>query len=323
MFSSNRHGSCLNLETSNLKLLLAGHGYLGREIARVFRRAGWDVCALSRTAAEHPPHGCGAPPSSDNDAPCGVLTEISCDLGEPSEVAALTRSAPRPDFIIHCASSSRGGPDEYRRVFLAGCRNLTNTFPGVPLLFTSSTSVYAQTDGSPVDEQSPADPDRETGRLLLETERLVLDHHGIIVRLAGIYGPGRSVILEKFLAGRALIEDDGQRFLNQIHRDDAARAIHHLVSRGDNRSAAEMDAVNFHSSLFNLADSRPLTQLECYTALAEIFARPLPPRGPRDPGRKRGWTHKQVSNAKLRATGWEPRFPCFLDAVPIIAPTIG
>ena len=277
-------------------LLLCGHGYLGQAVSRDFRAAGWDVTALSR--------------SGDDDS-------LACDLSSADDVAGLKVE---PDFIVHCASSGRGGADAYRSVYLDGCRHLSDRFPGAPLLFTSSTSVYAQTDGSVVTEESPAIPDRETGSILRETEDLVLSNGGIITRLSGIYGPGRSVILKKFLAGESVIEEDGRRFLNQIHRDDAAAAILHLArlqSAIGNRQSAFGN-----QQLFNLSDSRPRSQLETYQSLCETFHRPLPPAGPRDPDRKRGWTHKQVSNRKLRATGWEPRFPCFLDAVTSIIPTL-
>ena len=147
------------------------------------------------------------------------------------------------------------------------------------------------------------------GVCLLEAESITLDAGGIVARLSGIYGPGRSVILKKFLSGEAVIEEDGRRFLNQIHRDDAARAIFHL-------------ATTRATGVFNVSDSTPLSQLACYQALSEIFSRPLPPGGPRDLNRKRGWTHKQVSNAKLRATGWQPEFPSFLDAAGSIAATL-
>lgn len=271
-------------------LLLCGHGYLGQAISRDFILNGWAVRAISR----------GGNPDSEP-------KELACDISSPKEVAALEELA--PDFIVHCAASGRGGPDVYRAVYFEGCRNLLQTFPNTPLLFTSSTSVYAQTDGSEVTEGSPAEPDRETGKILRETEELVLSHGGIITRLSGIYGPHRSVILKKFLAGEAMIEEDGRRYLNQIHRDDAASAILHLAT---SRPAG---------SLFNVSDSHPLSQLECYQALAEIFALPLPPSGPRDPDRKRGWTHKRVSNAKLQATGWQPKFPSFLGAATSIAKT--
>ena len=269
-----------------MKLLLIGHGYLGRALARVFREAAWDVIPVSRSGDD----GC-----------------LACDVGD----LAAVRQLPAADFIVHCAASGHGGPPAYRHVYVDGCRNLIENFPGVPVLFTSSTSVYAQTDGSVVTEDSPTVPERETGRLLLEAECIVLAAGGVVARLAGIYGPGRSVILQKFLAAEAVIEEDGRRFLNQIHRDDAARAILHFATLPAARGG-----------VFNVSDSTPLSQLACHQELCRIFSRPLPPTGPRDPNRKRGWTHKQVSNEKLRATGWQPQFPSFLAAAPAIAATL-
>jgi hypothetical protein len=48
----------------------------------------------------------------------------------------------------------------------------------------------------------------------------------------------------------------------------------------------------------------------------------MPPSGPRDLNRKRGWTHKQVSNEKLRMRGWEPQYPAFTDAAEAIASSL-
>lgn len=230
---------------------------------------------------------------------------LACDVSVREEVAGL----PRCDAMVHCAASGWGGEEAYRAVYRDGCLNLVESFPGVPLVFTSSTSVYGQVDGSLVDEESPAEPDRETGRLLREAEEIVLRSGGAVARLAGIYGPGRSVMVKKFWEGTAVIEEDGRRYLNQIHRDDAAAAVVCMVE-------------GRLTGLYCVADSQPLTQRECYMALAEKFGKPLPPSGPRDMGRKRGWTHKRVSNAKLRAAGWELRYPCFLDAVDAVLPTL-
>jgi nucleoside-diphosphate-sugar epimerase len=181
-------------------------------------------------------------------------------------------------------------------------RNLLDALgPKLPL-FTSSTSVYAQTDGSLVTEESPADPSRETGLLLRETEELVLSHGGIVTRLAGIYGRGRSVLLKKFFTGEAVIEGDGRRWVNQIHRDDIASALHVLIRRG-------------MPGIYNVSDNTPMTQREIYEWLATRHGMPLPPSGPIDPNRKRGWTSKRVSNLKLRAFDWAPKFPSFFDAV--------
>lgn len=270
-----------------MNLLLIGHGYLGQAITREFRDHGWNVTPVSLSGGDG---------------------SIACDVGDREAVERL----PAADFIVHCAASGRGGAEAYQRVYVDGCRHLVDTFAGIPLLFTSSTSVYAQIDGCIVMENSPAIPDRETGSLLLEAEQVTLHAGGIVTRLSGIYGPGRSVILKKFLSGTAVIEEDGRRFLNQIHRDDAARAIFHLAS---------MRPVPC-GEIFNLSDSTPLSQHACYEKLGELFPRPMPPAGPRDLNRKRGWTHKQVSNEKLRNTGWQPQFPSFIAAAVSIAPTL-
>ncbi|MEI6606791.1 MAG: NAD-dependent epimerase/dehydratase family protein [Verrucomicrobiota bacterium] len=273
-----------------MHLLLIGHGYLGQALTQRFRENGWHVTAVSLSGGDD---------------------TLACDVAEAQAVAALGQVA-SPDLIIHCAASGRGGAEAYQRVYVGGCRNLLDTFPGVPLVFTSSSSVYAQTDGSVVTEDSPTLPERDTGLMLLEAERLTRGGGGLVLRLAGIYGPGRSVILRKFLTGEAVMEDDGERFLNQIHRDDAVCAIHQLAA----------DISKHRGKVYNLSDATPLTQRACYQHLSVIFHRPLPLSVPRDLARKRGWTHKQVSSAKLQACGWQPLFPSFLDAAAAIAPTL-
>ncbi len=65
--------------------------------------------------------------------------------------------------------------------------------------------------------------------------------------------------------------------------------------------------------IYNVADSSPLHQGDCYQALAQIFERPIPPKGPSPENCKRAWSQERVSNEKLRSTGWEPRYPSFLD----------
>jgi nucleoside-diphosphate-sugar epimerase len=192
----------------------------------------------------------------------------------------------------------------YRRVYLDGARNLLETFPGSKLLFTSSTSVYAQRDGSLVTEESETKPMRETSRLLLETESLVRASGGIVARLAGIYGPGRSALLGKFLAGTAIIDPENDRFVNQVHRDDIAAALFLLLSR-------EVEI----AQIYNVVDDQPILQSECYRWLAQRLNRPLPLIGRSIQERKRGDSNKRVSNAKLRALGWTARYPTFPEAM--------
>lgn len=261
-------------------LLIAGAGFLGSEIARL-AVPNFRVSTLTKSGGD------GA---------------LACDLSNPAAIQNLPSQIPTPDLIIFSASSGRGGPDAYRSIFLDGTRILKETFPDAHLLFTSSTSVYHQTEGEEVDESSPTDPDRETSRILLETEASV----DTAARLGGLYGPNRSVVLRKFLDGSAIIEEDGRRILNQIHVTDAARACLFL-------------AAGKYSGVFNVTDDTPMSQLACYTAMASHFDKSLPPTGERNLSRKRAWTHKLVKNKKLRDLGWEPLFPSFLDALDSLA----
>jgi len=264
------------------RVFVAGCGYVGLATARRLHGAGWKVVGGSRSG-----ENAGTP-----------FPIVACDLTDPGSLQDLGRF----DVVIHCASSSRGGAEQYRQIYLEGARNLLSVFQPASLIFTSSTSVYAQTDGSLVTEESAAVPTRETGLILRDTEELVLRSGGCVARLAGIYGPGRSVLLKRFFAGEAVIEGDGSRYVNQVHRDDAASALAHL-------------ACTAAPGIFNVSDDTPLTQREVYSWLASHFRKSIPPTGPVNTERKRGVTHKRVSNAKLRALGWFPQYPSFRDAV--------
>lgn len=282
-------------------ILIIGLGYVGSALARKLVGEGFDVTSLNRTAPE----------------PTGFPV-LGGDVSDESSIRSVRREMTTPpDAIVHCASSGRGGAEAYRAVFLDGIRNLRSHFPEAPVFFTSSTSVYGQTDGSVVTEESPTEPDRETSRILIEAEELAREGKGTALRLAGIYGPARSIYLRRILDGTAEIESgEVSRFLNQVHRDDVVGALLHLL-RSDPETAA--------GRVFNVVDDTPLTQRACYEGLAGYFALPVPPEAPPDTTRKRAWTNKVVANRALRSTGWEPIYPSFLEALrddPTLVPSI-
>ncbi len=269
-------------------LLVAGYGYVGHQIA-----------------AQYPGSSIGLARSEKSDALCPVH---ACDLSSPEQVHAVAAAIDTPLCgIIHCAASGRGGgADAYRAVYLEGARNLIAAFPDTPILFTSSTGVYPQANGEIVTEISPANPERETARILRDTEQLVLKNNGIVLRLAGIYGPDRSIHLQRILNGSATLEtDQPSRWLNQIHRDDAASAALHLIAHDEARG-----------EIFNGSDNASLRQRECYQQLADVLDLPCPPEGePATGSAERGLTSKLVSSEKLLASGWQPRYSNFLDGV--------
>ncbi len=271
------------------RILIAGCGYVGQAVADLFHTAGWGVEGWTRSAQS-------AATLRAKQYPIRKL--------DISQRARVTESAGMFDAVIHCASSRGGDAETYRRIYLDGARNLLERFPASKLLFTSSTSVYAQRDGSWVTEERETKPLRETSRIVLEAEGVVLNSGGIVARLAGIYGPGRSALLSKFLEGTATIDSKNDRFVNQVHRDDIASALFLLLSREGPPAP-----------VYNVVDDQPILQSECYRWLAQMLNRPLPPIGKLKGPRKRGDSNKRVSNTKLRRLGWTPRYPTFADAM--------
>jgi nucleoside-diphosphate-sugar epimerase len=272
------------------RILIAGCGYVGKATADLFHSAGWNVegwvhSEESATRLEAKPYAIR-----------------SIDISQRGEIA---KCAGAFDAMIHCASSRGGNAEAYRQIYLNGVRHLLEVFPNAKILFTSSTSVYAQRDASWVTEESETKPLRETSRILLEAEKLILEKGGTVARLAGIYGPRRSALLSKFLNGTATIDPNNDRFVNQVHRDDITSALFLLLNRAAQSSA----------QIYNVVDDEPLLQSECYDWLSQKLNRPLPGLRKFDQPRKRGDTNKRVSNAKLRRLGWTPQYPTFADAM--------
>lgn len=271
------------------RILIAGCGYVGQATADLLHERGWKV------------EGWTASAESAGQLAAKPYAVRAVDIADPAAVSAAHGEF---DVVVQCASTGGGGADEYRRVYLEGARNLLHAFSSARLIFTSSTSVYAQRQGEIVDETSPADPAHEKGQVLRETEELVLSHDGIVARLGGIYGPGRSFLVRRFLAGGAVLEEEDDRFINQAHRDDIASGLVVLAER-------QSDLVR---QIYNVVDDQPILARDAYRWLSAHLPESAPAREVAAV-RKRGESNKRVSNKKLRALGWEPRYPNFAVAM--------
>src|SRR6185503_7941366 len=125
-------------------------------------------------------------------------------------------------------------------------------------VYTSSTSVYGQTDGSVVDENSATEPDSTTSKILVETERLLLNaaqtenFPAVILRVAGIYGPGRGHLFRQFLKGEATIPGRGDRMINMVHVQDVVGAIIAALAKGA------------PGQVYNVADNEPVSYLQFF-----------------------------------------------------------
>ncbi len=312
-----------------MRVLIVGCGYVGLPLGKELARQGHEVFGLRRSAL------------AETEMKAAGIRPLHADITKLDELKRLPRDF---DWVVNCTASGGGGAEDYRKIYLEGNRNLIAWLAGSPLqkfIYTSSTSVYGQNDGSVVTEKSPAEPAAETAMVLVEAEQLLLTaalplnrppatfspsggegrdegasavagrttngqdrtvFPAVILRVAGIYGPARGHWFKQFLRGEARIESDGSRWLNMIHRDDLIGVIMAALERGT------------PGEIYNAADNEPVTQLKFFEWLAAELQKPLPPRVAADAEiwRKRGVTAKRVSNAKLRTElKYEFRFPDF------------
>lgn len=195
-------------------------------------------------------------------------------------------------------------PDEYtdlgyRKAYVQTLEHLVAAWRARPprlILFVSSTSVYGQTDGSWVDEDSATDSDGFSGRRILQAEQ-VLRTSGmrhVVLRCAGIYGPKRDFLLRQVQAGKGGSTD----YTNRIHVEDCAGFIAHLVRL--------FEANQELRDTYLVCDSRPAPGTEVRAWLAERLG--MSAGDLKESTSARGG-NKRCANTRLLATGYRLRYP--------------
>lgn len=267
-----------------MRVLIVGCGYVGLPLGVALREVGDEVHGVRR--------GDGG-----ELAAAGIVAH-SADITRCEDLDRLPGGF---DWVVHSVSSSRGSVADHREVFVEGTRNLLDWLGGAKrLVFTSSTGVYGQVNGEAVDEDAATQPAGETGRALLEAEGMVRDAGGMVVRVSGIYGPGRGFLYRQFLKGEAVMTGDGGRWLNMVHRDDVVGGVVMALMHGE------------AGTVYNLTDDEPVRERDFFAWLAEALGQELPPSGEASSG-KRARTSKRVLNGRLKGLGWGLRFPTFRE----------
>ena len=278
-----------------MRVLIVGCGYVGVPLGAELGRLGHEVFGLRRS------------PAAESELQTAGIQPLFGDVTQPETLAKLPCAF---DWVVNCVAAG-GATENYRAVYLQGTRNLIEWLAPSPpkkFVYTSSTSVYAQNDGSQVKESSPTEPLAETSKILIETENVLRaavaerKFPAVILRVAGIYGPDRGHWFKQFMRDAAHIEGDGSRYLNMIHRDDLVGCIIATLKSG---RAGEV---------YNAADDEPVSQLHFFQWLAQAVDKPLPPSAPENPDavRRRGVTNKRVSNHKLKMElGHRFKYPTF------------
>lgn len=271
-------------------VLIAGCGDVGTELGVRLVEDGHTVWGLRRH--------CDTLPSS--------LHALPADLTKPATLQVLP---PGLDVVFYTAAPSSSSADNYRATYVDGIRHLlvaleTQGHDLRRFIFTSSTGVYAQEAGEWVDESSPTEPVYFSGRELLIGERAVLNSlfPATVVRLGGIYGPGRTRLIDSVRQGTAVCTDGPPVCTNRIHRDDCAGALQHVMQ------LAQPDRV------YLAVDHDPADQCTVLCWLALQLGLPPPQKETAADSQTRlHRSNKRCSNRKLVATGYEFRYPTFRE----------
>ncbi|MDE2758150.1 MAG: NAD-dependent epimerase/dehydratase family protein [Acidobacteriota bacterium] len=280
------------------RILIAGCGYVGQELGLRLVREGHFVCGLRRSPGQLPPG----------------LRGFSADLTRPETL----RDLPGPfDVVFYTAGADRRSEAGYRSAYLEGLGNLIGALQGQNppvrrLFFTSSTAVYGQSGGEWVDEDSPAEAGHFRGRLLRDAEQVLLGGPiaGTVVRVGGIYGPGRQRLIDSVRRGEACCFEGPPRYLNHVHRDDCAGALAHLMG------------VDSPRSLYMLVDHEPAEQCGVLRWIAGRLKVPVPRRAPAGAGKPNRGT-KRCRNARLVESGYAFRYPTFREGYAALIAGVG
>ncbi|WP_349897838.1 NAD-dependent epimerase/dehydratase family protein [Parafrigoribacterium soli] len=265
-----------------MTVLIAGCGDLGTEAGLRFVAAGHRVVGWRR----NPQH---LPAAIE-----GVAVDLTATL---PTIAADTR------IVVIATAAGERSEAGYRAAYLDAAGKVLDALDrdGIRadrVLYVSSTAVYGDQDGL-VDEATPASPATATARVLLETEELLHSRRpdAIVLRLSGIYGPGRTRLIDQVKSGTARIPSV-ENVTNRVHRDDAAEAIVYLTTR-----------VQSPEALYLGSDNEPVELGEVLSFLATEMGREHPPM---DDDTASALT-KRCSNALLRGTGFEFAYPSFRE----------
>jgi nucleoside-diphosphate-sugar epimerase len=251
-----------------VRVLIAGSGDLGGRIAFGLRDAGAEVVRIARRPRP--------------DEPEVHALDLTQPLGAPIDGEF--------DVLVHCLSPASRDEASYRAVYVDALRHLRAGLPAVSrVVFVSSTAVYGDHGGAWIDETADCLPSAFNGRVICDAEQVALAgrREALVLRLGGLYGPGREMLLRRVRSGEPLPVSDPPLYTNRIHVDDAAAAAVHLIRQGA-------------AGIFNLVDDAPAAQPEVLDWLADRMGLPRLVRTAAGAAPE----NKRVANAKLRNTGF-------------------
>ncbi len=264
-----------------MRVLIAGCGDVGSVLASSLLRDGHVVYGLKRDPSNLPP---------------GVQG-VRADLLQSNTLKDLPADIDALVYMPTPGSRDRAG---YEAIFLQGWKNLWAALEGDPQrsLLVSSTAVYGESSGEVVDEETPPEPARFNGEVLMAMEQLAAQctKNLVVARISGIYGPGRERLITQAASAGLQVQQTPPFFTNRIHRDDAAAALKHLL---------ELDKP---APLYVVTDDEPAPRFDVVAWLAEMQGKTAPVAIVNE----QAGQGKRANNRKLRASGFKLRYPDYM-----------
>ncbi len=255
----------------SISLVVIGAGDLGLRVAALHIAQGDQVSALRRRNLPMP-------------------AGVQAVFGDMQDTETLMRLPSNPDVLLFCPTPDERSEAGYRKTYVHGLDKAMQELQPKRVFFVSSTAVYAQDSGEWIDEISPVEALRFNGKVLREAEQLCLHQPGnVVLRLSGITGPGRHMLINKALLGEGL----NNTWTNRIHIDDAASAISFLMNQEQ------------LAPIYNISDDEPALQIEVANWIRQKHALSALPI-PQTPA-----SGKRISNARIKALGWQPHYPSY------------
>ncbi|WP_370293780.1 SDR family oxidoreductase [Thalassolituus sp.] len=279
------------------RILVVGTGDIGGHLAGQMAAEGHEVFGVRR---------------SDKPVAEGV-TVISADVADPETLTGLPDNV---DILVYSVAAPVFSKEGYHNYYVKGLKNVLKSLKGQNVkhaFFVSSSSVYHQMDAEWVDETSETQPSSFAGKEMLAAEEALLksDIAGTVVRFTGIYGPGRTRMIEQARHG-GYCDPEPAVWTNRIHRDDCVGVLHFLITKA--LSGDKLDTI------YLATDDEPATLFDVLEWMKDRIGDVDPDK---DVGEVSRRANRRCSNKRLRALGYDFRYTNYRDGYDVMLTEMG
>ena len=233
-------------------MLIVGCGYIGSRVAQRLQEQGEPVTGVVSSAA-----------SAEQLGGRGIPV-IRCDLDTEQLPAGSTEGQ---QVFYFAPPPPRGKEDNRMQCFVEGFG-----ISGQParIVYLSTTGVYGDCHGEWVDESRVVHPQVDRARRRWHAEQLLRGWHEqsggelVILRVAGIYGPGK-LPLARLRRGEPMVAETDAPWTNRIHADDLVAACLAAMQRGSD------------GAVYNACDDEPGNMTDYFNRVADLAGLPRPP----------------------------------------------